>query len=762
MEENIGITTSKKNDRFDMENGLRNAIEQENLLLHYQPKLSLISGKIVGVEALVRWDHPEKGTISPGEFIPIAEETGLILEIGEWVLRTACLQNKAWQDAGYTPVVMSVNLSVRQLYQPQIVEIVKRILNETGLAPKFLELEITESMVMDIEHCIQILREFNRLGVQISLDDFGTGYSSLQHLKELPINKLKIDQSFIRNCTVDKNDATIVKTIIAMVHQLELTVVAEGVESIEHMVFLQRNLCNEAQGYLFCKPIPPDEFIQEYKNIEQIIPQKGIPKELSNQKWLEEALHLAQQELEETIRQQQGMTFKYIKKDGNFIHTICDGELLHRMGLLPEQIVGRKLNDFLTPETSEGTAQVYQRAWEGEENITYEGEVNGIHTIISLRPIKRAGQVVEVIGSAVDITEMKQLKEALIQSESKYQIIAENMTDLVTVCDANGRITYASPSHMSILGFIPKVDGKEEYHWVHHDDIPHLQEQFMYMVSSKTPSQTEFRVKHVNGKWVEVEALFSPVIGKDGDVEKVVVVGRDISERKKMDVYIRKTEKISVVGQLAAGIAHEIRNPLTTVKGFLQLMQQDFKQDNYFEIMLSEINHIEKIIKEFLSFANPVVKKTLDTDIYKLLQQIITIMSTQSILKNVEIVQQVDQELPLIDCNEIQIKQVFINILQNALEAMKDGGVITIKATRDSLDRIKFCFTDTGCGISEDRMAYIFEPFYSTKEKGTGLGLNICYKIIQEHGGTINIESKVNYGTKVDVFLPIKQDPLNS
>ncbi|WP_430789144.1 sensor domain-containing protein [Virgibacillus flavescens] len=311
--------------KFEVEMDLRKALEQQEFELYYQPKVNLSTGKMVGAEALMRWNHPEKGFISPGEFIPRAEETGLIIPMGEWVLRTACLQAKKWQENGLPPFELSVNLSVRQLYQPNLVEMIRQVIWESGLDPKNLELEITESMMADSDHVLKVLRQLKELGVKISLDDFGTGFSSLHYLKDAPIDKLKIDQSFIRHCTKDMNDATIVKTIIAMAHQLKLEVIAEGVETKDQLIFLQQNLCEISEGYLFSKPLPPKEFVLQFGEIEKNVNLYGIPEGLQNRQWMEKALQIARQELLDTIRMQQGMTFKYIKEDAKFIHTLCGG-----------------------------------------------------------------------------------------------------------------------------------------------------------------------------------------------------------------------------------------------------------------------------------------------------------------------------------------------------------------------------------------------------------------------------------------------------
>lgn len=241
--------------RLTMESELRRAIQRDEFLLVYQPQLETESGTIVGMEALIRWNHPDKGLVSPQDFIPYAEDTGLIVPIGEWVIREACQQNRRWQLEGFPPVPISVNLSMRQFLQHNLQGRIKAILEETGLHARYLELEITESMTMDVEFATGVLRELKELGVKISIDDFGTGYSSLHLLKKFPIDKLKIDRSFVRDIMVDPNDAAIVATIISMTRHLNLKVIAEGVETEEQMDFLHRNHCNEVQGYWFSPPV---------------------------------------------------------------------------------------------------------------------------------------------------------------------------------------------------------------------------------------------------------------------------------------------------------------------------------------------------------------------------------------------------------------------------------------------------------------------------------------------------------------------------
>jgi diguanylate cyclase len=245
---NIEFETS---ERVILENDLRKAIKQDEFQLHYQPKVDLKTNQITGVEALLRWEHPKMGTVSPTKFIPIAEEIGLIATIGEWVLRTACAQNKAWQEEGLPPIRVAVNLSLHQFREDNLVQMIEGILIETGLDPTYLELEITESISMyNEDYVINKLSELRRIGIHISVDDFGTGYSSLYYLNRLPIDSLKIDRSFMR-----ENNTTIIKAIIGLAHNLDLKVIAEGVESSEQVDFLRQCCCDEAQGYFFEKPL---------------------------------------------------------------------------------------------------------------------------------------------------------------------------------------------------------------------------------------------------------------------------------------------------------------------------------------------------------------------------------------------------------------------------------------------------------------------------------------------------------------------------
>jgi len=267
--------------RLTMEREMRSALEQGEFVLHYQPIIDIPSGTIVAAEALLRWPNANEDWASPAQFIPVAEESGFIIPLGKWALRTACAQNKRWQSVGLPPVCIAVNLSARQFRQMDLVEMVAVALQETGLDPAYLNLELTESQVMqNMEMATDTLTRLKAMGVRISIDDFGTGYSSLVCLKRFPIDTLKIDQSFVRDISTDPDDAAIAQTIISMGHVMGLTVTAEGVETEQQKSFLSLHHCDQMQGYLFSKPVPAKAFEALLRNAQKTPtaahPQRGL------------------------------------------------------------------------------------------------------------------------------------------------------------------------------------------------------------------------------------------------------------------------------------------------------------------------------------------------------------------------------------------------------------------------------------------------------------------------------------------------------
>jgi diguanylate cyclase (GGDEF)-like protein/PAS domain S-box-containing protein len=259
----------KMKERFTLENHLRKALENNEFTLYYQPKIEISTNKVMGVEALIRWNNPQLGMVTPDKFIPIAEETGLIIPIGEWVLETACKQLKIWHDEGLADLTVSVNLSIRQFFNPNLIDSIEKIIEESGIQPNLLDLEITESMTMDVEMATYIINDLKKLGAKISIDDFGTGYSSINYLKHFQVDYLKIDKSFINDVTNSVQSENFVNIILLMAQVLGFKVVAEGVETKDQLTVLKKLNCNEVQGYFFSKPLQSDKFKEFYEQFNQ-------------------------------------------------------------------------------------------------------------------------------------------------------------------------------------------------------------------------------------------------------------------------------------------------------------------------------------------------------------------------------------------------------------------------------------------------------------------------------------------------------------
>jgi EAL domain-containing protein (putative c-di-GMP-specific phosphodiesterase class I) len=259
---------AEASEYIHMEKSLRKALANNEFTLYYQPKVHLKSGEVARIEALIRWVHPDIGVVSPEKFLPIAEETGLIHPIGEWALREACKMNKHWQNEGYSHMPIAVNLSSKQFYHPDIAKVISNVLKETELNPNYLELEITETAMMDeVQKATTILADIKTTGVQISIDHFGVGYFSISQLKQFPLTLLKIDQSFIKGIPNNPNDSAITTAIIALAHHLGLEVVAEGVETAEQVQFLSSQNCDMVQGYFLSQPLPADQIVLQFKKL---------------------------------------------------------------------------------------------------------------------------------------------------------------------------------------------------------------------------------------------------------------------------------------------------------------------------------------------------------------------------------------------------------------------------------------------------------------------------------------------------------------
>lgn len=365
----------------------------------------------------------------------------------------------------------------------------------------------------------------------------------------------------------------------------------------------------------------------------------------------------------------------------------------------------------------------------------------------------------KVISSWMDMKTLKQTLLALHESEERFRQIAENIEELFWIADpVSLQFLYLSPAYEKIWGYSRQEffqDPHKMFRVIHPEDRERIMKAQADLRNGVF--NQEYRIIRPDGsvRWIRDKGF--PVI-VDGTLRRVVGIAADITEIRDNEELLIKSEKLAVLGELAAGIAHEIRNPLTTLRGFVQILQKQSKQDDeiYLDIMLSEIKRINDIVGEFLVLAKPTPSNFIIKDIGDILRQVILLMELDCTLHNIEIAHALHSDQLLVECEENHLKQVFINIIKNSMEAMPNGGKIVLQVTPWNREQILIRIIDSGCGIPEDRMRFIGEPFYTTKEKGTGLGLMVSYKIIQNHKGRIEIKSKVGEGTIVDIVLPLQ------
>ncbi|HEX7066097.1 MAG TPA: PAS domain S-box protein [Bacillales bacterium] len=358
-----------------------------------------------------------------------------------------------------------------------------------------------------------------------------------------------------------------------------------------------------------------------------------------------------------------------------------------------------------------------------------------------------------------DVTKRIHEMDNLQEEMERYRSLVEQFHETLGICQ-NEKWVYLNDAGLQLFGVVGKTEiiGQNVFEYIHEDHLPLFKEKLAFLEENERPPEPfELKLLRHDEEVREVEMAWSPTRFEGEPATQVVI--RDITKEKETEEVLQRTEKLSVVGQLAAGIAHEIRNPLTSIKGFTQLIQPYFKEENrkkYVDIMLTELNRIESIINDLLVLAKPQVSKIQHTDIKDLIEQTILLLHSEAVLQNVEIFSRFEPELETVECEMDKIKQVLINVLKNAIEASEEQGKIFIK-TRMTKEKLQIQIADEGKGIPEKRLEKLGEPFYSTKEKGTGLGLMICKKIIEAHNGEIEISSKLNEGTTVEIVLPIKQ-----
>lgn len=478
------------------------------------------------------------------------------------------------------------------------------------------------------------------------------------------------------------------------------------------------------------------------------------------------------EELKKTIQILPNMVYKCKRDDAGHIYlTFNEGALAEEFGITTDKFMGRSFEELVPKKILSTFIPSIQKVFMGE-NIEFILEFEDRVFNSFAKPIfdHRPGyeiNVVEVVGFITDITEQKKDADRLRENEEQLRTLINSMPDFVFLKDGEGRWLETNEIALSFfqlegIEYSGKTDSElASFSEFYFDALKGCAESDELAWQAKAPTRIEENIPRPDGSIRSFDVIKVPIFYSCGKRKGLVVIGRDITERKKAEEALRKAETLSIVSQLAAGVAHEIRNPLTALKGFVQLLQKkSIENSEYYDIMLSEVDRIDFIISEFLVLSKPQSVSYQRTNLETLLNNTITLFDTQAILNNVQIFIQCEDELPMIHCEQNQLKQVFINLLKNATEAMPDGGEIQIDVARSEEEHVIIRFTDQGYGIPEDRLPSLGQPFYTTKEKGTGLGLMVSYKIIKDHKGSIKVNSKVNEGTCFEVILPIVKDEL--
>ncbi|MBD7963648.1 PAS domain S-box protein [Fictibacillus norfolkensis] len=448
---------------------------------------------------------------------------------------------------------------------------------------------------------------------------------------------------------------------------------------------------------------------------------------------------------------------------GDGIFTYLTPSYFWVTGYTQSEAIGTTPFNLVHPEDRDRVIQEFTRMIMKEIPLTIEYRYlkkDGSYIWLESKgtPISHKDNLSAIVASR-DITKRKEAEAALRKNEFKHKIILDHSNDLICSVDMNGNYLYASRSYKNVLGIEPSsLLGTSALNCVHLEDHESVEKYIKLVAALENPLPLVYRKIHASGHPVLLEGKGMPMVSDEGDIEGLVFISRDITEKKKADEYIRNSEKLAVLGELAAGVAHEIRNPLTSIKGLFSLMKNSEIDQNklylYNEVICEELHRIEFIVNEFMALAKPDATQYMkNVNIIQLLQDTVMLLTSEANLYNVEIRLLFKEKDLFVSCEKNQIKQVFINVIKNAIEAMNDGGILTIAIEETTDQKIKLIFVDNGIGIEEERLKSIGVPFFTNKEKGIGLGLTVSNKIITEHKGHLKVESYPGKGTTVSITL---------
>jgi two-component system sporulation sensor kinase A len=429
-------------------------------------------------------------------------------------------------------------------------------------------------------------------------------------------------------------------------------------------------------------------------------------------------------------------------------------------GYTEEDVIGQRVEEFSTPDIVNEVIESVKTGKAYPDLVTQRYHKDGsiLDIAVSYSPFRNScGEIIAVLAIFRDITDHINIERELKRTREQYKLITENTSDMIKVYSKDKQIVYASPSHESGIGYTPdQLIGKTVYDLILPEEKENFERVYQRLKETKEPQLLQAKIRTGNNELIYSETTISPIKNEKGEIDSYVTVGRNITDRVKNDEALRNLDRLSIIGQLAAGVAHEIRNPLTSLKGFSKLLRDTDnkeKQDDYLSIIMNELDRIDMIVNEFMSLAKPQAIQFDQENLHSILESTVNILHPQALLHNVQITNHYQHNDIDLLCNPNQLKQVFVNFLKNAIESMPLGGNVNIHVQRLEGKRVQINFSDEGIGIDNDLMRYLGTPFYTTKDKGIGLGLTVSNKIIQEHNGTMNIESQIGKGTTIKVEM---------
>ncbi|MFD1736441.1 PAS domain S-box protein [Bacillus salitolerans] len=567
-------------------------------------------------------------------------------------------------------------------------------------------------------------------------------------------NYLSVNKSFEKLFGYSKQEA------LKMDYRILLS--TEDKESVDY--FFQQASRGYPQSYeVTCLTKDGDQVEVAVTNLPIVVDQEiigvyGIAKDITDRKLIEQERQEREARLNQALTIAKLISWELELKNNYFywednVSTIIGRQL---------KVTKLKFLDFLqiVEETDiEKVKDHFTRATEGESlncqcRIRLDnGDIRFVE-ITGETLVNEEGRITKIVGIIKDVTERKKEQEQLEKSEELYRVISENSQDVITYSSPDGTLTYLSPAIRSLLGYeVDELLGRRGIEFVHPEDKKDAEKRLL-----KDQEVITVRYKHKEGHYVWIERSSKLIKNKSGEIEKILAIGRDVTERVRARELMIKSEKLTLAGQLAAGIAHEIRNPLTAIKGFLHLINAGVELKNvYLDVMSSEISRIEAILSELLLLAKPSDLQLKKRELHSILNQVITLLETEANLMDIVFDKKFTSNEIALFCDENQLKQVCINFIKNAIEAMPSGGRVEIRTAVEG-ERAIISFSDTGCGIPEEQLNKLGQPFFTTKEKGTGLGFAVSNSIIERLNGTIDIASEENVGTTITVRLPVLED----